>query len=632
MLIRKDYELCAKRLSMFRLPVNILLLLVLFCDLANSQSSERWQQRVEYDMDIKFDVSTHRFEGVQKLVYHNNSPDTLTRVFYHLYLNAFQPGSMMDVRSRTIPDPDPRVGDRISKLKPEEMGYQGIISLRQDGEPVSHETVETILEVQLAQPLLPGSSTTLDMIFESQVPVQIRRNGRDNAEGISYSMSQWYPKLCEYDYQGWHAHPYVSREYHGVWGDFDVKIEIAKEFIVAATGVLQNASEIGYGYSDNEIEHDGDKLTWHFKADNVIDFVWAADPDYTHTHKIMEDGTVLRFFYQESERNKDNWEALPGIIAKVWPHINSRYGQYPYPVYSFIQGGDSGMEYPMATLITGERSIGSLVGVSIHEVMHSWYQGVLATNESLYAWMDEGFTEYAETEIKNQLRKEGLIPGKYQENPYEGIYHGYRNLALSPLEEPLSTHADHFVTNQAYGIGTYTKGNVFLRQLEYIVGLDVFDRALLEYYNTWKFRHPNVNDFLRVFEKASGFELDWYKEYFINTTHRIDYSVSEVEPFGEGCRVILRKNGVMPMPIDVEVKYADGSSSFHTIPLQIMRGAKKMERDREFQVEADWPWTHPIYAFVLPVPRSELASVTIDPTERLADVNLRNNNLEISPE
>ena len=162
-------------------------------------------------MDIDFDVSNHQFTGTQKLNYYNNSPDTLGEVFYHLYFNAFQPNSMMDVRSRTILDPDPRVADRISKLSEEEIGYQRVIKLRMDGKPVDYEVVGTILEVDLPEPILPGSKVVFDMAFEAQVPLQIRRSGRDNKEGIDYSMTQWYPKMCEYDYQGWHANPYVGR-------------------------------------------------------------------------------------------------------------------------------------------------------------------------------------------------------------------------------------------------------------------------------------------------------------------------------------------------------------------------------------------------------------------------------------
>lgn len=215
-----------------------------------STQDYRWQQRVDYQMEVRLDVKTHKLFGSQKLVYTNNSPDTLRKVYYHLYYNAFQPGSMMDVRSRTIADPDARVTDRISKLKDDEIGYQHILKLTQDGKEVKHKTIGTILEVELNKPLLPKMKTTFDMQFEAQVPVQIRRTGRNNREGIAYSMTQWYPKMAEYDHLGWHAYQYIAREFHGVWGDFDVKITIDPTFVVCGTGVLQNPHQIGHGYEN----------------------------------------------------------------------------------------------------------------------------------------------------------------------------------------------------------------------------------------------------------------------------------------------------------------------------------------------------------------------------------------------
>ena len=176
-------------------------------------------------------------------MYTNNSPDVLNRVYYHLYFNAFQPGSEMDVRSRNIPDPDSRVGDRISKLKPNEIGYIKVTSLKQNGVTIKHETVGTVLEVDLAKPIQPGEQVTFDMVFNAQVPVQIRRSGRNNKEGVALSMTQWYPKLAEYDFEGWHADPYIGREFHGVWGNFDVKLTIDKNYVVGGTGYLQNETE-----------------------------------------------------------------------------------------------------------------------------------------------------------------------------------------------------------------------------------------------------------------------------------------------------------------------------------------------------------------------------------------------------
>ena len=625
-----DKALCLEidGISLGYKPFLITLLVILYLKTGMAQP-DRWQQRVEYTIDIDFDVLTHRLAGNQKLIYINNSPDTLHRIFYHLYFNAFQPGSMMDIRSSNIADPHDRIGNKISQLAPDEMGYLKIISLQMDGQDVRFEEVGTILECHLPDPILPGSSVALIMKYTGQVPVQIRRSGRNNKESIAYSMSQWYPKLCEYDYQGWHANPYIAREFYGVFGDFDVKLNIQSNYIVAASGLLMNEEDIGHGYTAKAIirnHKENSKLMWHFRAENVHDFVWAADPDYRHTHVTSDDGIILRFFYKENRKTKEVWEKLPDIMLEALKFIEPNFGKYPYPQFSFIQAGDGGMEYPMATLITGERSLPSLVGVSIHEWMHTWYPMVLGSNESLYAWMDEGFVEYASARVMNHLRKKGVIPGNPQSNPFRRIYQEFRRFLQTGLEEPLSTHADHFITNLAYGVGSYTKGCIFLNQLEYIIGSTAFEKGLLSYYDMWKFKHPNANDFIRVMEKVSDMELDWYKEYFINTTHIIDYAINDVQATSNGGTVIeLQKKGGMPMPIDIQVFYHDGSQTNHTIPLVIMRGEKIFDNGIKYLVENDWAWVNQVYQLQIPRAKSEIAHIMIDPTERLMDFNPSDN-------
>lgn len=609
----------------------ILLLFVFGLSIALSAQADRWQQRALYQMDIQMDVKTHKLQGTQRLVYFNNSPDDLNRVFYHLYFNAFQPGSMMDVRNQTLPDADPRVQDRISKLKANEVGYQRIKSLKVNGRVVQYEVVGTILEVTLNEPIAARSSAIFDMEFEAQVPVQIRRSGRDSKEGIAYSMCQWYPKMAEYDYQGWHANPYVGREFYGIWGDFDVKITIDKTYTIGGTGYLQNPNEIGHGYQDEGVEvkipRKQQTLTWHFIAPNVHDFMWGADPDYKHTMYQAENGPMMHFFYQENEKTKDNWETLPKIMDKAFTFINTNYGKYPYEQYTFIQGGDGGMEYPMATFITGERTLGSLVGVSVHELMHSWYQMILGTNESLYPWMDEGFTSFASSEVMNHLKIVKALPGDPSAFPQQGSYGGYFAIANSGREEPMTTHSDHYVTNFAYGRAAYSKGATFLSQLRYIIGEENVEKGLLTYFDTWKFKHPNVNDFLRIMEKQSGIELDWYKEYFVNTTHQIDYGITGVNETDGKTTVILNKNGVMPMPLDVAVKYTDGTIETFYIPLRIMRGEKPAVAGEKRTVVRDWPWTHPYFQFVIPTAKTNISSIEIDPSKMMADMDRSNNKI-----
>ncbi|MCU0397650.1 MAG: M1 family metallopeptidase, partial [Cyclobacteriaceae bacterium] len=536
-----------------------------------SAQDYRWQQRAEYTMDIRLDVTTHKINGTQRLVYYNNSPDTLTKVYYHLYFNAFQPGSMMDVRSRTIQDPDPRVTDRISKLNENEIGYQKILSLKQDSKDASFQVEGTLLEVKLPKPILPKSKTVFDMKFESQVPLQIRRSGRNNKEGIAYSMTQWYPKLAEYDFQGWHAYQYVAREFHGVWGDFDVKITLDPAYLIGGTGKLQNPEKIGHGYEKTvtKVSRPDGELTWHFVAKNVIDFAWVADPDFVHETAQVPDGPEVHFFYQPGDRTTENWKKLIDYTVKHFQFMNKTFGKYPYEVYSVIQGGDGGMEYPMCTLITGERNLNSLVGVMAHEVAHSWYQAVLASNESLYAWFDEGFTDFASTESMM-----AMMGGK---SDHTGSYNGYFALVRSGLQEPMSQHSDHFSTNRAYGTSAYNMGAVFLHQLKYIIGEEFFYKGMRRYYNTWKFRHPEPIDFIRVMEKTSGLELKWYLRYWVNTTKHIDYSIKNIVGDAKSTNVMLERIGEFPMPIDLEVTYTDGTRELYYIPLNETLGNKSSE-------------------------------------------------------
>ncbi len=582
------------------------------------ETASYWQQQIDYSMDIDVDVNNYQYKGTQKAVYTNNSPDELTKVFYHLYFNAFQPGSQMDVRSLNIKDPDRRVGDRISKLQPNEIGYIKVNSLQQNGISVAFEAVGTILEVTLDTPIKSGESVTFDMVFEAQVPAQIRRSGRNNKEGVALSMAQWYPKMAEYDFQGWHTPPYIAREFHGVWGNFDVKLTIDKTYVVGGTGYLQNPQEIGHGYEEDSKPLNipsTDKLTWHFKAPKVHDFVWAADPEYKHDVLKMDNGIDLHFLYKKNlaPAYLKNWKDLQKPTAALMTYFSKHIGQYPYKQYSVIQGGDGGMEYAMATLITGKRKYGSLFGVTAHELAHTWFQFLLASNESLHPWMDEGFTSY----ISNKASAE-ILKNSEGKNPNSGPYRGYNYITKNGLEEPLTTHADRYNTNAAYSVGSYGKGSMFLSQLEYVIGAENVAKGLKKYFTDFSFKHPTPNDIKRTMEKVSGIHLDWYLNEWIQTTHTIDYGVKTVI----GTEVTLERIGQMPMPVDVDVTYVDGSVESFNIPLRVMRGNKPTSAT----VLEDWAWAHPTYTFKT---AKKIKSVVIDSSKLMADVNDDNNIFEV---
>ena len=583
-----------------------------------------WQQKVEYVMNVNLDVTSHKVNGTQQLTYHNNSPDTLTKVYYHLYFNAFQPGSMMDVRSRSLPDPDRRVADRISKLKDDEIGYQHIQALKQDGKDLTYKVTGTVLEVTLVKPILPKGKAVFDMKFESQVPIQIRRSGRNNREGISYSMTQWYPKIAEYDFQGWHAYQYVAREFHSPWGDFDVKITIDPKFTIGGTGVLQNPEQIGHGYSQSVKPDLSRNLTWYFVAKNVIDFAWAADPDYTHDKAKVPNGPELHFFYQKNEKTAETWRKMEEYAIKVFQYLNDNFGKYPFDTYSIIQGGDGGMEYPMCTLILGEGSLAGVSGTMAHEVAHSWYQMTLASNEALHAWMDEGFTDFASSEAMSSILSE-------TSPPHQGSYSSYFSLVNSGLQEPANQHSDHFNTNRAYSTMAYSMGAVFLEQLKYIIGEDNFYRGMKRYYNTWKMKHPEPNDFIRIMEKTSGLQLHWYWRYWINTTKRIDYGIGRIAETGGNTLVELNRIGEFPMPIDLTVTFKDGSKQLYYISMNELLGNKPPENISEGRITLEpWPWVNSSYSLIINKKESSIESIEIDPSQRMADVNRKNNKIVLS--
>ncbi|WP_044401156.1 M1 family metallopeptidase [Lacinutrix sp. Hel_I_90] len=567
---------------------------------AASAKSTYWQQHVDYKMDIDMDVNNYQYQGKQVLVYTNNSPDVLDKVFYHLYFNAFQPGSEMDIRSQTIADPDARVGSRIGRLKPNEIGYINVTALKQNGKGVKYETVGTVLEVQLNKVIQPGESVTFDMAFDAQVPAQIRRSGRNNEEGVALSMTQWYPKLAEYDFEGWHADPYIGREFHGVWGDFDLNLTIDKDYVVGGTGYLQKETI------------SGDKKTLHITAPNVHDFTWAADPEYIHDTMQVPNGPMLHFYYKKTlpAENLQFWKDLQPKTVEMMQYFSENIGKYPYEQYSVIQGGDGGMEYAMCTLITGKRKFGSLMGVTAHELAHTWFQFLLATNEGKHEWMDEGFTSYISDYAMDYITK------KNADNPAEGGYKGYYYLVNSGKEKPQTTHADRFETNMAYGIAAYNKGEVFLSQLGYVIGQDNLKKTLKQYFKDWAFKHPTPNAFIRVAEKVSGLELDWYLMDWTMTTNTIDYGVKNID----GNTVTLERIGLMPMPLDITVTYTDGSTESIYIPLQMMRG----EKPTTATIKPDWAWAYPSYTFET---KKAVKSVEIDPKGLMADVNKENNKM-----
>ena len=609
---------------------------------AFAQNAPYWQQHVDYKMEVSMDAKNYQYKGKQELVYTNNSPDTLRKVFYHLFLNAFQPGSEMDARLHSIKDPDGRMvtkvkgadgkeikQSRIETLKPNEIGFLKVTNFKQDGETTQTRVSGTILEVTLAKPILPNTKTTFTLDFDGQVPVQIRRSGRNSTEGVEFSMTQWYPKLAEFDFEGWHADPYIAREFHGVWGNFDVKITMDAAYTIGGSGYLQDKNTIGHGYEDAGVTVVYPKktktLTWHFIAPMVHDFAWAADKNYTHDIVKGPNDVDLHFFYKNDPKTTANWKQVEPLMVKVMDYYNHRVGNYPYKQYSFIQGGDGGMEYAMCTLMMGSGTVEGILGTATHELGHSWFQHVLASNESKHPWMDEGFTTYIEDSALNELKGD-----KKEVNPFKGNYAAYYNLVNSGKEQPQTTHGDRYDENRPYSISSYIKGCLFLSQLEYVIGKDNVDATLKRYFNDFKFKHPTPNDIKRTAERVSGAELDWYLIDWTQTTNTIDYGIKDVADNGGKTTVSLERIGRMPMPIDLTVQYTDGTSETFYIPLRMMNFIKPNPNPNvKRTVLEDWAWAQSNYSFTIDKNKSEIKKIIIDPSGLMADVKAANNVYEV---
>lgn len=608
-----------------------LIILTLFFGLSSAQKNAYYQQYANYKMDIDVDAKNFTYNGNQTLNYTNNSPDELNVVYFHLYWNAFKPGSMMDQRVASQgKNGDSRLQvngvSTLASIPKNEEGAQNIHWIKQNGKDLKFEIQETVMKVYLNTPLKANSKTTFTMEWDAVIPMQIRRAGRNNREGIDMTVTQWYPKIAEYDYDGWATFDYIGREFHAPFSDFEVNIKIDKDYIIGAGGTLENPSEVkGYDTKATIKTDRKDKATWKWTAKNMLDFAWAADRDYTVESFVILDGPKVNFVYQKSEKTK-YWEQAKPYVTKFFQIMNATYGRYVYPSYSFIQGGDGGMEYGMSTMMLGEAtSLNGLVGLMVHEGGHSWNQQMMAYNESVRPWMDEGFTSYYDDYIMYQL----FPPKTPQPNPFTTSIDRYRNFVKRGIEEPAGWLGDHHDNGTAYSFATYYKGEMFLVQLGYIMGEQNLALVMKEFYNEWHLKHPTDRDFMHIAQKISGMDLKWFLNYWINTTKTIDYGIKEVK-YGENSTTITLENkGLVPMPIDFSILTKDKKVVNFQIPLNMTHTWKTKDIYGDFQTMPYWPWTQKEYTLTIPYNKSQISALGIDFSKRLADINLEDNMVEV---
>lgn len=606
-------------------------ILTLLFGFLSAQKGPYYQQQAKYKMDIDVDAKNFTYNGNQTLTYTNNSTDELNVVYFHLYWNAFKPGSMIDQRvAGQGKNGDSRLQkdgiSRLASIPKEEEGAQNIHWIKQNGKDLKFEVQETVMKVYLDSPIKPNTSTKFTMEWDAVIPMQIRRAGRNNSEGVDMTVTQWYPKIAEYDYDGWATFDYVGREFHAPFSDFEVNIKIDKDYVIGAGGTLENPAEVkGYDPKASLKADKNNKVTWKWTAKNMLDFAWAADRDYTVESFVVLDGPKVYFVYQKSEKTK-YWSESKPYVTKFFQIMNATYGRYVYPSYSFIQGGDGGMEYGMCTMILGEaKSVDGLVGLMVHEGGHSWNQQIMAYNESVRPWMDEGFTSYYDDSIMYQL----FPPKTPKANPFTATLDRYRNFVKRGIEEPAGWLGDHHDNGTAYSFASYYKGELFLVQLGYIIGEQNLALVMKEFYNQWHLKHPTDRDFMHIAQKISGMDLKWFHHYWINTTKTIDYAIKDIK-YGEfATTVTLENKGSIPMPIDFSILTTDKKVVNYQIPLNMTHTWKQKDIYGDFKTEAYWPWTQKEYTLTIPYNKSQISALGIDFSQRLADVNLEDNLVEV---
>lgn len=634
-----------------------------------------WQQRIQYFIDAELDPMQRIVFGKQKIVYTNNSPDTLRVIYLNLYVNAFRKNSLMETYQ--IERNKFEGGSLISVLNDRYLGYNKVKNIRdEDQNFLDFEIDDTILKFVPNNPILPGTTSAFTLDFELKVPWLLRRMGWRNREGIEFSMAQWYPKLCVYDQKGWHLNYYLGREFYGEFSTFDVSITLPENYVVGASGQLMNAADIDSMMKKDPDQTQPDRLfatkdtsalpdssvneelesvlaefskimkekppivkqrTWLYRAENVHDFAWCADPDYLY-EKVEHEGVRIHLLYQPDVSEK--WKEMKTWTVQILEYMNTHVGRYPYKDFTIAQGGDGGMEYPNIVFITGDRDPKSLASVTAHEMVHNWFYGVMANNETMEAWLDEGVTSYYTTRLMEHMF--GRYANIDYSSPFQQRWFPKEDARVATYteldwwikqgyEEKVLQHADFFKSDRSYLYSVYYKGEVFMFTLEYFFGRERLDDLIRKFYSVWHLHHVSTEDMKRFFEKETGIELDWLFEEWLQTTEICDYAVEKTR--GRWNRdgnyfeseIVLKRNGFIEMPVDLTVTLENDSAITYRIP------AHHDDPDISgYERQPVWNKVTTQYLLYLELPYA-VKSVAIDTTLLMPDIHRMNNRSGLLP-
>jgi len=484
--------------------------------------AQYWQQEVNFSIDVSLDDKSHTLDGFAAIEYINNSPDTLYFIWFHCWPNAYK----HDKTALTDQMLENGNTDFYFSGR-EEKGYMNRLDFKVNGvtaETEDHPQHIDIIKLNLPEPLLPGRLITITTPFHVKLPFNFSRGGHD---GESYQATQWYPKPAVYDRKGWHPMPYLDQgEFYSEFGRFDVRITLPENYVVAATGELQDPQEkewlkerAGFRWEpvkQKEKTSSGETKTviqsfpasaaktktLRYIQDRVHDFAWFADKRYTVQQDTLQlaSGQIIRVYAYYTRADYTAWKQAVSNGKLAVRHYSELVGEYPYTSVHIVEGPESfggGMEYPTITVISPTADVKSLEKTIVHEVGHNWFYGILANNERQHPWMDEGMNSYYD--YRYTLSKYGLPP--------QPDRIAFETKALTGTDQPVETPSGTF-SEANYGLTAYYKTAEWLRYLESQIGPAAFDKAMQDYYRRWQFRHPYPEDFKRSAEESTGRNLD----------------------------------------------------------------------------------------------------------------------------
>ena len=609
-----------------------------------------WQQDVHYTIQANIDDVKDEITGTETLVYYNNSPDVLNKVYFHLYQNAFQPGSYAHALNE-VNDEETKFG-KYEALK---MGTL-IDEFKINGQAVTYVIDNTILIASLAKPLAPGESITFTINFRTfwDNGTMRRRFKTFSPDGINkhFDGVHWYPRICVYDRKfGWETDQHLGKEFYGDYGVFDVQLNFPSNYVVEATGSLQNESTVMpeelrksldiANYSIEQIGADGktkrvptnykysipagSRKTWIYHAENVHDFAFTADPTYRMAEVIWKG---IRCIALAQEQNAPYWYPTAAFVAKVVETYSTDFGMYGWPKIVAADARD-GMEYPMITLNGGNWPGHQYV--IAHEVGHNWFFGMIGNNETYRAMLDEGFTQFL---TSWSIKRYNNIPMHANSYDEQSVYNGYLNDALNKNDEPLNTHSDDFGSAVGHGGGyrhVYYKTATMLYNLQYVLGDTLFLSAMKHYFNKWKFAHPYPEDFRQAIIEYSKVDLNWFFDQWMETTKSIDYKLIGYQRIKRNSndgkyyyQIALKRKGDMQMPIDLTVKDKSDKNYEYLIPNTYFN---KQEGRTVLKTWKGWGLLNQKYVDTI-VLNKKIKTIEIDTTHRLADIYRLDNRME----